>query len=214
MATITKGETGERGGGRTFKKDVTLLVLDKVVFGLLIVVAAFLLNRILDQHRAQITFEAEFAKARADRVAGILSLEARRDSVILRLTAAELRAVQALRAQDEAHQSGSQKELEAATQALARSATQISRAQAVLNGLPRIQPVLDANRFWLGRSLYASLAHHLALEHRVESRAPVIITSIDAHKLRADIAAIHELQEEARNPLDIDEMSRILSGGG
>jgi hypothetical protein len=211
VATIAKREPAEeRSSG--FKKEVTLLVLDKVVFGLLIVVAAFLLNRILDQHRARITFEAEFAKVRAERVADILSLQDRRDSVILRLTASELRAVRALHDQDKAHASGSQKELDAATRVLARSALRINEAQDALGRLPKIQPVLDANRFWLGQQLYARLNKHLTLEQRVEARAPVIIGSSNARKLQGDIAEIQELQREAKNPLDIDEMTRILSG--
>jgi hypothetical protein len=213
VATLAKGKPAD-GRGSTFKKDVTLLVLDKVVFGLLIVVAAFLLNRILDQHRAKITFEAEFAKERAGRVAGLLSLEARRDNIILRLTAAELGAVDYLRQQDEALNARRQKDLEVASRGLAQSVVLINNAQDVLGRLPKIQPVLDANRFWLGRTLYQRIAQHVALEQRVEKRVPVIITSADPHKLKADIDAIQQLREEAENPIDIDEVTRILSAGG
>lgn len=214
MAKVAKDQQAdpERDAGeqRKFKRDLTLLVLDKVVFGLLIVIAAFLFNRILDQHRAHITFEAEFAKERADRVAGLLTLEAERDSVILRLTAAELRAVDFLHDQDAALAAHDTAAQNAARKGLERSGGQITAALASLGRLKEIRPVLDADRFWLGRTLYAQIARHVQLEQRLERR----VSSGDPQELETEIGVIKQLQEEAQNPIDIDDVTTILSGGG
>jgi hypothetical protein len=199
-----------------FRKELTLLVLDKVVFGLLIVVAAFLFNRILDQHRAQTTFEAEFAKERADRVATILSVETRRDAAVLKLTSAELRAVRALKAQDAAINAGRvhHTKFVATQRALDRSVGEIEVARSNLDALPHVEPLLQANRFWLGKELYAVLSARVALEARVESRAPVLVVVHDPEQLAADIAAIRQLQTQASHPLDVDQVTKILSSGG
>jgi hypothetical protein len=210
VATAAKDQPTDAGEQGKFKRDLTLLVLDKLVFGLLIVIAAFLFNRILDQHRAHITFEAEFAKERADRVAGLLTLEAQRDSVLLQLTAAELRAVDFLHEQDAALAAHRTKALDAAVRGLDRSGTQITHALDVLGRLKEIRPVLDADRFWLGRTLYARIANHVALEQRLERR----VSSGNPHVLEDEIGTIRQLQAEARNPLDIDEVTSILSSGG
>src|SRR5262245_364623 len=58
-------------GEREFPSKIGFLLLDKVVFGLLIVLAGFVLNSILDHNRAKSAFQNEIAKVRVERAAAV-----------------------------------------------------------------------------------------------------------------------------------------------
>jgi hypothetical protein len=54
-----------------FQEKLLLSVMDKLVFGLLIVLAGFVLNRALEDYRSQQATSAEIARLRVARVANV-----------------------------------------------------------------------------------------------------------------------------------------------
>lgn len=74
IAVETGTQPSQTPSRRDFWEKLILLVVDKLVFGLLIVLAAFALNRTLEHYRADAAMMNQVAEKRVDRIAAFWSL--------------------------------------------------------------------------------------------------------------------------------------------
>ena len=79
-----------------FKEKLFLTVIDKLVFGLLIVLAAFLLNLTLERYRADQATKAEIAKLRVGRIATVWAELEKQQDLLNRTAEASRRYVRVL----------------------------------------------------------------------------------------------------------------------
>ena len=157
------------------REKVLFLVVDKVVIGLLIVLATFVVNSALDRGRARQALAAEFARARTDRIVPVLQTQARADAALLRtadaftsfresfdkFTSASSRfdAVKTPRGarQRQALFRLSERNRRLAAKSEARYEAFTVAAVRYVRAVTKESSLLDGNRFWLGGRLYDEL---------------------------------------------------------
>jgi len=119
-------------------REVVFWIADKIVIALLLVIVAFVFNYLLERSRARLAFENEIAKQRVVRISEVWS---------------------------------SLYESEAATRELLREASRVIEQGADSTAVRTLMPLeedsrrkaglaqqmADANRFWLGETLYKSM---------------------------------------------------------
>jgi hypothetical protein len=125
----------------TFEQQLWLTLIDKLAIGLLIAIAVFILNRILEKYRGAQAFQNEIAKQRVSKISEVWSQLYTFDSI----------ASQIIYDSSELHElyvkDPAKLELELAKNIspLEKKASETAEA---------VHDIADRNRFWLGEELY------------------------------------------------------------
>ena len=128
--------------GDDFRQKLILSIVDKLVFGLLIVLAGFVLNLVLENHRADQAVKTEIARLRVEKVAAVWQALDRHQ-----------RAIDSLGQYAIQHTSDN---LASQTEASRANSERIEqrRFAAMNREYDKLTALIETNRFWIGEQLY------------------------------------------------------------
>jgi len=153
-----------------FKQKLLLSIIDKLVFGLLIILAGFVLNWVLESHRADEAMKTEIARLRVQNVAEMWQALDRHQ-----------RAINGLgRVQAQQAHSFLSVGIEMVKHPLVMTPTSwdqlpsqgllevgFRRSAALVKERERLTERLQANRFWLGERIYPQYVSYIAKQERL-----------------------------------------------
>jgi hypothetical protein len=150
-----------------FRQKLILSVVDKLVFGLLIVLAGFVLNFVLENHRADQAMKTEIARLRVQKVAETWQALDRHQQAVNAVGRLEVGAVYAsLVALTQSTASPDAYNLRAEKANRLRT-SRMTRSAALRRGQERLIARLRSNRFWIGERLYPEYVEYVASQMRL-----------------------------------------------
>ncbi len=147
-----------------FRQKLTLSIIDKLVFGLLIVLAGFVLNFVLENHRADQAMKNEIARLRVAKVAEIWQALDRHQRAVVSLGEYEV-----ARLVIDLARIGAPNIAPAGT-TIAEPATLTvyeGRSAVVQREQARLTALVETNRFWIGERLYPKYRDYAAKQRRL-----------------------------------------------
>jgi hypothetical protein len=170
---------------QAFRRSLVLTVVDKLVIGLLIVLAGFVLNMTLERFKSHQAFEKEIARVRVDRIGEVWSALYREEALIGQLTTVTAK-VDPTTAYGEVVDTG---KLGAEAKRLADEAARES---------DRTERLLEENRFWIGERLYREYRAYYDREDAAVSFCLHVFDHDDPAKLAAITNDIRRRQHDLR----------------
>ena len=143
---------GHKGGETSMNlNEVTLLVIDKVLFGLLIVFTGFFLKRALTQFQARQALAAKLAEERVTRIGKTWSQIYEHEKQVFKYLAGRREAIKMALQKFPHDEEAVQKEVQHEIKPLGMAVIASSRAA---------ETCVDEHRFWLGESVYERFQDH------------------------------------------------------
>jgi hypothetical protein len=146
MAAEAIEEPGGTAAAPPFRQKLALVIVDKLVLGLLIVLAGFALNMVLERYRTEAALQNEFAKVRVEKVAEVWN--------VLQDQEENLRAFQTVFVN-----------LNDSTDL--RKAELRRLSEQFVAGETEFQQILMRNQFWLNDDLKETLGAYAIQQHHV-----------------------------------------------
>jgi hypothetical protein len=168
--------TASSDSRRDFHEKLVLSVFDKLVLGLLVVLAGFVLNLVLQNRQSNQATKAEIARLRVARVAEVWEALDTEQQAIDRLgkQLSGLAKATALVEQDMNNAQGpravpaDRQEVMAHFAGLQRLYRQIARSEKTARAKEReVFQVLHSDRFWIGEKIYPSYITYATREHQL-----------------------------------------------
>lgn len=168
--------TALKDSRRDFREKLVLSIFDKLVLGLLVVLAGFVLNLVLQNRQSNQAMKQEIARLRVAQVAEVwAALDTEQQAIdhlgkqLSGLAKATALAQQALNdAQGPRAVPADRQELTARWTALQRLYTQIARSEKTARAKERdVFRLLHSDRFWIGEKIYPSYITYATKERRL-----------------------------------------------
>jgi hypothetical protein len=156
-----------------FREKLLLSIIDKLVFGLLIVFAGFVLNLVLEKHRSNEAVKNEIARLRVERVAQVWTALDAQQREIEAYGVTSIRDMRAYldRTRDDitVHRSVRDRVVPRSAPSRGGPVSEPQRARntqwdRMRTRQARAVQLLQANRFWIGGNLYPQYVAYAALE--------------------------------------------------
>jgi hypothetical protein len=147
-----------------FRQKLVLSVVDKLVLGGLIVLAGFVLNLVLENHRADQAMKTEIARLRVEKVAEIWQALDRHQRAVTSVGQYEVRKssvyVRAVAAPPD-------REISLLADVIATDAIRKTRYALLLKENARLTALIETNRFWIGERLYPKYVNYKARQNKL-----------------------------------------------
>jgi hypothetical protein len=144
-----------------FRQKLILSIVDKLVFGLLIVLAGFVLNLVLENHRADQALKSEIARVRVQKVAQMWQVLDRHQRAVSLAGRSEANLMYQGFSSETAPATVRPPDLKAMGRLVAKRRAALKQEQRSLVAR------LNANRFWIGERLYPRYVEYFATQKRL-----------------------------------------------
>ncbi len=141
-----------------FKQKLFLSIIDKLVFGLLIILAGFVLNWVLESHRADQAVKTEIARVRVDKVAEVWKALDAHQQAVMRLEKDRIE-----RFSDKILQI-----METDEGKFVPRGILVDPYDALKAKRAKLSALLRTNRFWLGERLYPTYLAYAARQRSLQ----------------------------------------------